>query len=53
MILHENDKFGRGPHFHSADDIKGSPINKGRYNQHKGHFPENIEGFEKVKKCKK
>nr|WP_277619731.1 RHS repeat-associated core domain-containing protein [Muribacter muris] len=53
VILHENDKFGRGPHFHAADDSKGSPMDKGRYKQYNGHFPEDIQGFEKVKKCKK
>ena len=26
--------MGRGPHFHGADDIKGNPFEKGRYNQY-------------------
>ncbi|WP_138227625.1 HNH/endonuclease VII fold putative polymorphic toxin [Paenibacillus algicola] len=45
IIKHTEDKFGRGPHFHGADDIKGSPFDKGRYNQYPGHFPEDFGGF--------
>jgi RHS repeat-associated protein len=45
IIEHLEDRFGRGPHFHGADDIKGSPFNKGRYNQYPGHFPENFSGY--------
>ncbi|UII58594.1 hypothetical protein LS684_23700 (plasmid) [Cytobacillus spongiae] len=40
IIEHREDKFGRGPHFHGADDLKGSPLEKGRYNQYPGHSPE-------------
>lgn len=35
----------RGPHFHSATDLKGSPFEKLRYDQAKGHHPENINGY--------
>ncbi len=51
VVLHEEDKMGRGPHFHGADDAKGSPMDKGRYNQYDGHFPEDEEGFEKKGGC--
>lgn len=36
IIKHDEDKFGRGPHFHGADDLKGNPLEKGRYNQYPG-----------------
>lgn len=29
-------------HFHGADDLKGSPLEKGRYNQYPGHSPDPI-----------
>nr|WP_236587748.1 RHS repeat-associated core domain-containing protein [Tumebacillus amylolyticus] len=45
IILHEEDKMGRGPHFHGADDSKGNPFDKGRYQQYEGHFPEDFGGF--------
>src|SRR5699024_6936366 len=45
LIRHDNDKFGRGPYFHGADDLKGSPLEKGRYNQYHGHHPEDFEGY--------
>jgi len=45
IIEHVDDKFGRGPHFHGADSLKGSPFDKGRYNQYPGHFPENFNGY--------
>lgn len=45
IINHSQDKFGRGRHFHGADDIKGNPFNKGRYNQYPGHFPEDFNGY--------
>ncbi|WP_371410364.1 HNH/endonuclease VII fold putative polymorphic toxin, partial [Bacillus pseudomycoides] len=32
IIEHREDKMGRGPHFHTADAEKGSPLEKGRYN---------------------
>ncbi len=42
IIMHEDDKFGRGPHLHTADDLHGNPLEKNvRYNQHPGHIPEN------------
>ena len=45
IIEHPFDKNGRGVHFHGADTKKGSPFNKGKYNQYDGHFPEDINGF--------
>lgn len=45
VILHEEDKLGRGPHFHGADDVKGDAMKPGRYNQYNGHFPEDKGGF--------
>jgi RHS repeat-associated protein len=45
IIEHREDKFGRGPHFHGADDLKGSPLEKGRYNQYPGHSPEDFIGY--------
>ncbi|PEP22080.1 WXG100 family type VII secretion target [Bacillus wiedmannii] len=47
IIEHREDKMGRGSHFHTADDEKGSPLEKGRYNQHPGHYPEDFEGYKK------
>ncbi|WP_430476847.1 WXG100 family type VII secretion target [Bacillus cereus] len=47
IIEHREDKMGRGPHFHTADDEKGSPFDKGTYRQHPGHYPEDIEGYKK------
>ena len=47
IIEHLFDKTGRGSHFHGADSLKGSPFNKGRYNQYDGHFPEDIGGYRK------
>ena len=50
IILHEEDKFGRGPHFHTADDLHGDPLQpKVRYNQHGGHIPENMTGITNAK----
>ena len=46
IIEHPFDKMGRGNHFHGADASKGSPFNKGRYNQYEGHFPEDFDGFD-------
>jgi len=37
--------MGRGPHFHWADDVKGNPYEKGRYNQYDGHHPEDFKGY--------
>ena len=45
IIEHNEDKFGRGPHFHGADGSKGSPFCRGRYNQYPGHYPEDFQGF--------
>ena len=45
IIEHSFDKMGRGNYFHGADDTKGSPLSKGRYNQYPGHFPEDFNGF--------
>ena len=47
VIEHSEDKMGRGPHFHGADDAKGSPFKKGRYNQYDGHYPESFNGYKK------
>lgn len=44
--MHENDKFGRGTHLHTADDLHGNPLEpKTRYNQHPGHYPEDMSGI--------
>ncbi|WP_193745557.1 RHS repeat-associated core domain-containing protein, partial [Dickeya chrysanthemi] len=56
IVMHEEDKFGRGPHLHTADDLHGSPLEpKNRYNQHPGHFPEDKEGIKDLRgdKCPK
>ena len=45
IIEHPYDKMGRGNHFHGADASKGSPFDKGRYNQYDGRFPEDFDGF--------
>ena len=45
IIEHQLDKMGRGNHFHGANASKGSPFDKGRYNQYDGHFPEDFDGF--------
>lgn len=47
IIEHREDKFGRGFHFHGADSSKGNPLQKGRYNQYGGHYPENFNGYKK------
>ncbi|MEG2868251.1 MAG: polymorphic toxin-type HINT domain-containing protein, partial [Terrisporobacter sp.] len=47
IIKHAEDKMGRGPHFHGAGSKKGSPLKKGRYEQYKGHFPEDFRGYRK------
>lgn len=39
--------MGRGSHFHTADNEKGYPLEKRRYNQHPGHYPEDFEGYKK------
>lgn len=53
IIEHREDKLGRGPHFHGADDLKGNPLEKGRYNQYPGHSPEDFEGYKNKGKFKK
>jgi len=43
IIKHAEDKFGRRPHYHGANNDSqkgGDPMNPGRYNQFPGHFPE-------------
>jgi len=45
VIQHLEDGMGRGPHFHGADDVKGNPFEKGRYNQYDGHHPEDFKGY--------
>ena len=48
VILHEEDKFGRGKHFHGAEpNVKNphNPMNPGKYNQLPGHHPEDMRGF--------
>ncbi|MBC2579062.1 hypothetical protein HGI79_01815 [Clostridium sp. DJ247] len=47
IIEHREDKFGRGSHFHAADDAKGNPLKKGRYNEFDGRFPEIFSGYTK------
>lgn len=46
VIMHTEDKMGRGPHYHAADGSKGDPLEKGRYNQYDGHYPEDFNGFD-------
>ncbi|MGG0352339.1 HNH/endonuclease VII fold putative polymorphic toxin [Bacillus albus] len=41
IIEHREDKMGKGSHFHTADNEKG------RYYQHRRHYPEDFEGYEK------
>jgi len=54
IIMHEDDKFGRGPHLHTADDLHGSPLEKNiRYNQHAGHIPESHSGITDMRGRKK
>ena len=50
IIEHKEDKMGRGPHFHTADNTSGSPWEKGRYGQEDGHYPEDFEGYKKTGK---
>ena len=47
IVLHKNDKNGRGPHFHGADNSKGSPMKRSntKYNQFKWHAPESKKGY--------
>ncbi|ARJ41793.1 hypothetical protein B1H58_07005 [Pantoea alhagi] len=52
VILHEEDKYGRGPHFHAADDLRNNPMEKGKYNQYSGHHPEDMNGFNVTDKRK-
>jgi uncharacterized protein RhaS with RHS repeats len=49
VILHEEDKYGRGKHFHGAESNAKNPHNPmepGKYNQLPGHHPEDMDGFE-------
>ena len=47
IVLHADDKLGRGKHLHTATSLEGrvDPTQPGKYNQHKGHIPEDYEGF--------
>lgn len=45
IVEHPYDKNGRGNHFHILENEDINPFNKGRYNQAKSHFPEDIDGF--------
>ena len=47
VIEHAEDKMGRGPHFHGADDTRRNPFKKGKYNQYDGHYPEDFNGYRK------
>ncbi|MBN6074796.1 hypothetical protein HYE60_05980, partial [Aggregatibacter actinomycetemcomitans] len=51
VVMHLEDKFGRGPHLHTATDVQGKPSptikSLDRYNQHEGHIPEDIIGIDK------
>jgi|JI10StandDraft_1071094.scaffolds.fasta_scaffold13245_2 RHS repeat-associated protein len=54
IVLHQEDKFGRSQHLHTATSMDGrvDPTEPGKYNQHKGHIPEDIKGFKgKIKGC--
>jgi RHS repeat-associated protein len=53
VVLHEEDGFGRGKHFHGAEpNVKNphNPMEPGKYNQLPGHHPENMDGF-KINGC--
>ncbi len=47
VIMHDEDKFGRGKHLHTATSQEGrvDPTEPGKYNQHPGHIPEDEKGF--------
>ena len=54
IVMHQDDKFGRSQHLHTATSMDGrvDPTEPGKYNQHKGHIPEDIKGFKgKIKGC--
>ncbi len=54
IVMHQEDKFGRNQHLHTATSMDGrvDPTEPGKYNQHKGHIPEDIKGFKgKIKGC--
>lgn len=54
IVMHQDDKFGRSQHLHTATSMDGrvDPTEPGKYNQHKGHIPEDTKGFKgKVKGC--
>ena len=58
IVEHQEDKMGRSYHFHIATDRKGNPMDKGRYNQLDGHYPEDFVGYKnrkkiKIKRCEK
>ncbi len=52
IVMHEEDKFGRKQHLHTATSKGGrvDPTEPGKYNQHKGHIPEDMDGFKKKAK---
>lgn len=52
IVMHDEDKNGRGKHLHTArsKEQRNDPTQPGKYNQHKGHIPENMEGFDSSSK---
>lgn len=50
IVMHQEDKFGRGAHLHTASSKEGrvDPTEPGKYNQHDGHIPENFKGLTDV-----
>lgn len=52
--MHQEDKFGRKQHLHTATSVEGrvEPIQPGKYNQHAGHVTEDMDVFKgKPKGC--
>jgi len=56
IVMHAEDKYGRGTHLHTAtsDPRYVDPTSKGKYNQHSGYIPEDSKGIKNTKgiKCK-
>ncbi|MET2898279.1 HNH/endonuclease VII fold putative polymorphic toxin [Vibrio rotiferianus] len=52
IVMHDEDKNGRGKHLHTATskEQRNDLTQLGKYNQHKGHIPENMEGFDSSSK---
>ncbi|HAS6361776.1 TPA: type IV secretion protein Rhs [Vibrio vulnificus] len=47
IVMHDEDKNGRGKHLHTATSHQDlvDPTQRGKYNQHEGHIPEDRAGF--------